>query len=318
MRIFLTLLWVLAALAAQAQITLTPARIFASGVNLRAEFIPAASLNDSARFSSVRYNVQGIVPIRGGAGIKLHNFNLRKIDIEFNQMFLAFNLGYRVPEFSFEKDPQPLYTVAAAITGIHASLRDKIWLYGVGIGGTETADNLTVKRVKPYGMGGAERVKIAGLRTQWFYGGAVLFEPGRITPVPIVGVNTRITKNSQLMVAFPFLATYSHKVGKKTWAEVGLATGGFNAGYQLPEFSAATARLAYRQGKGSFSLNYNPVKPIQLSAEVGVTAFRNMKVMQAGEVLQKWPVGTSPFLALSCYVNFSRSLLDKRGFGSIL
>ena len=105
MRLLLTSLLLLAALATQAQITLTPARIFASGVNLRAEFMPAAALNDTARFSSVRFNVQGIVPVRGGAGIKLHNFNLKKIDIEFNQMFLALTSAIAFLIFRSKKIP---------------------------------------------------------------------------------------------------------------------------------------------------------------------------------------------------------------------
>ncbi|MFT4033507.1 MAG: hypothetical protein QM669_13895, partial [Siphonobacter sp.] len=318
MRVFLSICAFLLATTTYAQLSLTPTRIFASGINLRAEVTPAARMNDTARLGYSRFNVQGIIPLRGGAGVKLHNFRLRKIDVEVNQMFLAVNLGYRTPNFSFEKNDPGIYTVSAAITGIHASLRDKIWLYAAGLGVSEPEALLTYSKARPYGMGGAVRVRIAGLRTQWFYGGAIIFEPGRITPIPIGGINTRIAKGSRLTLVLPLLMSYSQKLAPKVWGEVGMAAGGFNAGYLSPSFNPNAIRLAYRQGKASFTLNYSPIKPIQLSVEAGVTGVRSLKVMRAGDVLQKHTINTAPFMAVSCYFSMSKSLLDSKGFGAVL
>ncbi|MCY7349539.1 MAG: hypothetical protein LH606_02565 [Cytophagaceae bacterium] len=323
MRKILCICFLAAGYSAQAQL-FTPTRIFASGVNLRAEVMPTAGLSDTARFGYARFNVQGIIPIRGGAGLKLHNFKLKKIDVEINQMFLAVNVGYRAPTFSFpnpEISPvkQPFYTASAALTGIHASLRDKIWLYAVGIGVSETDELLDRKTARPYGMGGAVRVRIAGLRTQWFYGGGVLFEPGKITPVPIAGVQTRLfTKNTRLTVILPVQVTLAQRLNKKTWGEIGVSAGGFNTGYQAAAFGPNAIRLAYRQWKGSVSLNVSPIKPVNLSVEAGVAAFRSLTVSRAGDQLREFTPAMSPFVAVSAYFNLSKSLLDSRGFGSLL
>lgn len=309
--------------SAQGQL-FTPTRIFASGINLRAEVMPTAALSDTAKFGYARFNVQGIIPIRGGAGLKLHNFQLRKIDVEINQMFLAVNIGYRAPTFSFpnpEISPvrQPFYTASAALTGIHASLRDKIWLYAVGIGVSETDELLNRKTARPYGMGGAVRVHIVGLRTQWFYGGGVLLEPGRITPAPIAGVQTRLfTKNTRLTIILPLQATLAQRLNKKTWGEIGVSAGGFNTGYRAAAFGPNAIRLAYRQVKGSVSLNFSPIKPVNLSVEAGVAGLRSLKVTRAGDTLREYTPAMSPFVAVSAYFNMSKSLLDSRGFGSIL
>ncbi|PMD92751.1 hypothetical protein BWI97_19380 [Siphonobacter sp. BAB-5405] len=318
MRILFTVGMLLWASLSYAQLSLTPSRIFASGINVRAEVTPAASINDTARLGYSRFNVQGIIPIRGGAGVKFHNFNLRKIDVEINQMFLAINAGYRMPNFSFDKNDQGIYTVSAAITGIHASLRDKIWVYAVGLGVSETEDLFSFSKARPYGVGGAVRVRIAGLRTQWFYGGAVVFEPGRITPIPIGGINARIAKNTRLTLILPLQASIAQKVSKQTWLEAGIAAGGFNAGYLTPNLNPNAIRLAYRQGKASFTVNYSPIKPVQLSFEAGMTGLRTLKTMRAGDVLEKFTINSSPFMAVSCYFNLSKSVLDSRGFGSIL
>lgn len=315
---FLLLILSLFSIPTYAQLSLTPSRIFASGINIRAEVTPSARMNDTARVGYSRFNIQGLIPIRGGAGVKFHNFNLRKIDVEVNQMFLAINAGYRAPNFSFNKEDQGIYTVSAAITGIHASLRDKIWLYAAGIGISEPEELFSVSKARPYGMGGAVRVRIAGLKTQWFYGGAVVFEPGRITPIPIAGINARITKGTRVTIILPLQASVSQKLTKKVWGEAGIAAGGFNAGYLSPSFNPNAIRLAYRQGKASATLNYSPVKPVQLSVEAGVTGMRTLKTMRAGDVLEKYTVNTSPFMAVSCYFNLSKSLLDSRGFGAIL
>lgn len=318
MRILLTLFTLLLASTTYAQLSLTPTRIFASGVNIRAEVTPSARMNDTARLGYSRINIQGIVPIRGGAGVKFHNFNLRKIDVEINQMFLVVNACYRQPNFSFDKNDQGIYTGSLVLTGIHASLRDKIWLYAAGLGVSETDELLNFSKARPYGMGGAVRVRIAGPRTQWFYGGAVVFEPGRITPIPIAGINTRIAKGTRLMLVLPLQASVSQKITKKVWGEVGIAAGGFNAGYMTPNLNPNALRLAYRQGKASFTVNYSPIKPVQLSFEAGMTGMRTLKTMRAGDVLEKFNINSSPFMAVSCYFNLSKSILDSRGFGSIL
>ncbi|MDR6193436.1 hypothetical protein [Siphonobacter sp. SORGH_AS_0500] len=318
MRILLTLFTLLLTSSTYAQLSLTPTRIFASGVNIRAEVTPAAKMNDTARLGYSRFNVQGIVPIRGGAGVKFHNFNLRKIDVEINQMFLVVNAGYRQPNFSFDKNDQGIYTGSLVLTGIHASLRDKIWLYAAGLGVSETDELLNFSKARPYGMGGAVRVRIAGPRTQWFYGGAVVFEPGRITPIPIAGINTRIAKGTRLMLVLPLQASVSQKITKKVWGEVGVAAGGFNAGYLTPNLNPNALRLAYRQAKASFTVNYSPIKPVQLSFEAGMTGLRTLKTMRAGDVLEKFTINSSPFMAVSCYFNLSKSILDSRGFGSVL
>lgn len=275
-------------------------------------------MNDTARLGYSRFNIQGIVPIRGGAGVKFNNFNLRKIDVEINQMFLVVNAGYRQPNFSFDKNDQGIYTGSLVLTGIHASLRDKIWLYAAGLGVSETDELLNFSKARPYGMGGAVRVRIAGPRTQWFYGGAVVFEPGRITPIPIAGINTRIAKGTRLMLVLPLQASVSQKITKKVWGEVGVAAGGFNAGYLTPNLNPNALRLAYRQAKASFTVNYSPIKPVQLSFEAGMTGLRTLKTMRAGDVLEKFTINSSPFMAVSCYFNLSKSILDSRGFGSVL
>lgn len=290
-------------------------RFFAPGLNLHAEWIPVSQLADTSQFGVNRYNLQLIVPLKGDLSVKL-----RKPDLKVRQTFLAINAGFRQPSITTASPlmatKNNIYTLSGALTGISASFRDKIWLWSIGGGFTES-DN-TFSHLKPYGLATVLRIRIKNLKTQYFYGGAISYTPSFLLPVPIAGLTTKLSSQDRLTLIFPVQANLNHSFSETFNTDIALGFGGFNSGYQTPIFGSNPIRLNYRQIKLSAQANYNPTKRVQFSLELGIAAARNLTAKFGNTTLRDFTPKAQPFVGLNLYINLKGSILESRGFGNDL
>ncbi|MFN8352981.1 MAG: hypothetical protein U0Y10_00920 [Spirosomataceae bacterium] len=295
-------------------------RLFYPNVTLKAEYMPAASFGDNHTYGLSRTSFMGMIPLRSEveAGIGFR----RKLDIRARHTMLLANFSQINPTVDGKEMPSNGFkTLSLSAIMLQASLRDKIWVYGVGGGITES--NETFFTPQPFLYGGAARMRVFGLNSQIIYGTALVYNQ-KFRIIPLFGFNKKLGKNWHASALLPVALNVNYKA--KDWINFGtsLAVGGYSGGFQEV---TATEKLLRRQNyqhvKLSLSANAHVLTVLNLSLEVGVLSFRQVKTFNtARETLSSFNPGMAPYVSASVRYITSKSKLsskfmNKLGLGGV-
>src|SRR5690606_2319303 len=101
--------------------------------------------------------------------------------------------GQVSPTFNQLQVPQNGFkSVSVGVIRLQASLKDRLWIYGGGLGISES--NETFFTPRPHLWGGAARMHMLGLQTQLIYGSILAYNQ-KIMVVPVFGINKRFNKH---------------------------------------------------------------------------------------------------------------------------
>ncbi|MCS7077868.1 MAG: DUF6268 family outer membrane beta-barrel protein [Bacteroidia bacterium] len=294
-------------------------RFFRTGLNIRAEYIPNADLQDTTgSVSFTRYNAQLIMPLKGR--IKA---SWRELDITAKQYFLTLNGGVRQIRNSKNTPFEPyhnLYTASFAVAGLRAGLRSKMWLYAFGGGITESIS--TFNNLHPYATVAALRVKIKGLNHQKFYGLAAVYSNSTIPFIiaPIWGINKKIFSKTTLTLILPVQAQLTYKFDRKNNLALLLTPGGYNGGVQDTNLTKNKIRLQYIYShfKSAACWNWKPNSNVRLTLEAGLLWGRNIVLSYLPDRSKKDAIETrlkpSPVFSLNVYASLTNKFLDSSDF----
>jgi hypothetical protein len=310
---------VFAALPLAAQ-QLSLSRLFYPNVTLRAETWPGASLPDNRSFGLSRTSALGLIPIQSEVQA---SFSFRKkLDLRVRHTVLLGQYAQINPTFNDKLQPTNGFKSATlGVIRMQASLRDRLWVYAVGGGLTES--NETFFTPQPHLFGGGARMHVLGVQTQILYG-AILTYNQKFRAVPVFGVNKRFAKDWRITALVPFQADLNYRV--KPWLNFDLigAYGGYSGGLQ--ELSASNAekllrRQNYQQMKFSLAANAHLFSVLNVSVEAGAVGFRKIRTFNsAQENLATESPALGPYVGASVrYITsrskFSSKMLGKLGLG---
>lgn len=308
-----------AALPLSAQ-QLALSRLFYPNLTLRAETWPGASLPDNRSFGLSRTSALGLIPIQSEVQA---SFSFRKkLDLRVRHTVLLGQYAQINPTFNDKLQPTNGFKSATlGVIRLQASLRDKLWVYAVGGGLTES--NETFFTPQPHLFGGGARMHVLGLQTQILYG-ALLTYNQKFRVIPVFGVNKRFAKDWRITALLPFQADLNYRVTR--WFNLDLigAYGGYSGGLQ--ELASTTnekllRRQNYQQVKFSLAANAHLFSVLNVSAEAGVVGFRKIRTFNpAQENLSTESPAVGPYLGVSLrYITsrskFSSKMLGKLGLG---
>ncbi|MDI9873873.1 DUF6268 family outer membrane beta-barrel protein [Flectobacillus rivi] len=282
-------------------------QIFYPNITIKTEAIPSANMGDGKDFGLTRTSTLGFVPLSTDFNVGI-GFG-KKFDIQAKHTFLVANLSQINPTISGKETPSGGYkTLSAGVFQLKASLRDKFWLYGGGLGITES--NETFFSPQPFLWGGAARVRVLGLNTQIMYGTAVVFNQ-KFRIIPIFGFNKRINEDWRISGILPFQVTGTRKITE--WFNLGgnIALGGYSGGFQELGTGEKLARKEnYQQVKFTVSANAHVLKVFSFSLEGGIVTFRQDKIFNSAvENLQTYHPGTAPYIGASVrYISNKNSM----------
>ncbi len=284
-------------------------QLFYPNVTMSTEFMPSVSSDGSGRYGLSRSSLLGFVPLRTEANLSVGIG--KKLDLAAKHTFLVANLAQITPTIDGKDTPTDGYkTAMAGLIQLKASLREKLWLYGGGIGITES--NETFLAAKPYLWGGMARVRIFGLNSQLLYGTVVIYNQ-KFRLIPIVGFNKKLG-DWRVAGILPFQVNVSHKI--TDWFNVGFnaAVAGYSAGFNtVLQNEKLDRRENYQHLKWTLSTNFHVLKVFNLSLEGGVSTFRQLKLFNsAGDVYQQSTPSVAPYVGISARYITNKSKMTGR------
>ncbi|GAA4444432.1 hypothetical protein GCM10023091_34540 [Ravibacter arvi] len=280
---------------------------------MRAEFHPEAGMGSGGRYGLTRTSVLGLVPLKSEVQA---SFSLRKkFDLRAVHTLMYVHYGQSSPEIDGLRIPQNGYkSVSAGVIRLQASLKDRLWMYGGGLGISES--NETFFSPRPHIWGGAARMHILGLQTQLMYGSILLYNQ-KLMVVPVFGINKRFNKNWRATAILPFTASVRYNANKWLNMEAISGLNGYSSGFKLaapatPELERMN-RQNYRHVKAGLAVNAHLLSVFNISLEAGVTTFRSLKdIGETGLVLERYRPATAPYVGASLRYLTSRSKLSSK------
>ena len=308
-------------LSAQAQ-HFSLSRLFYPNVTLKADYNMPANMPSKVG-PDVDYGVSkagffGIIPIQSEVQL---GYSLRKkLDLKAVHTVMLAQYTQIQPTVNGLDSPENGYkTLSVGIIRLQASIKDKLWVYGGGLGMTET--NETIFTPQPFLWGGGARMHILGLKTQIMYGSILAYNQ-KIKFVPIFGINKGIGKQWRVSALLPFMVNANYKATK--WFNMDMLAGlnGYSGGFQIQTPDEKLLRKEnYRQIKLGVSANVHLFSVLNLSVEGGITTFRQLKTFNsARENLTAYTPATTPYIGASVrYITnrskFSSKFVKKMGLG---
>ena len=285
-------------------------RLFYPNMTLSTQYNVPAPVKDGADFGLTRTGFFGMTPIQSEVQL---GYSLRKkLDLRAVHTLMYAQYDQLKPTIDGENIPEHGYkTLSVGVIRLQASIKDKLWVYGGGIGITET--NETFFSPQPFFWGGGARMHILGLRTQIIYGSILAYNQ-KLMFVPIFGLNKGLGKHWRVSALLPFMINGNYRVTK--WFNVDMLTGlsGYSGGFQVqtPE-EKLLRRQNFHQIKSGLSANLHLFSVLNLSVETGITTFRKVKILNgARENLDTYSPAASPYVGVSVRYITSRGKLSSK------
>jgi hypothetical protein len=194
---------------------------------------------------------------------------------------------------------------------LQASLRDRLWIYGGGLGLTESNETFFIPQ--PFFWGGAARMRILGLHTQIAYGTVLIFNQ-KLRLIPVFGINKRLGKEWRVSALLPFRADVNYKVNQ--WFNIDMigAFDGYSGGFQeVTIVEKSLHRSNYQHVKFSVAANAHLLGVFNVSLEAGLGTFRQLRTFNsARENLGTQNPGIAPFIGASVRYISSKSKLSSQ------
>ncbi len=288
-------------------------RLFYPNATLRAEYYPAAATGQNEEYGLTRTSVLGLVPIQSEVQA---SFSLRKkFDLRAVHTLMYAHYGQVSPAVNqAETPPNGFKSVSVGVIRLQASLKDRLWVYGGGLGISES--NETFFTPRPHLWGGAARMHMLGLQTQLMYGSILVYNQ-KLHVVPVFGINKRFNKKWRATAILPFTATVRYNAEK--WLSMEAVTGlnGYSSGFKVaapatPELDRLN-RQNYRHVKLGLAVNAHLLSVFNISLEGGITTFRSLKdIGETGHVLNRYQPSAAPYVGASLRYITSKSKLSSK------
>ncbi|MGG7662136.1 hypothetical protein [Dyadobacter sp. BHUBP1] len=308
-RNLLTCLLLCLIIPAQAQ-HFSLSRLFYPNLTLKADYNVPSSLDGTRDYGVSRTGFFGIIPLQSEVQL---GYSLRKkFDLRAVHTVAIAQYTQIQPTFDGKNDPSNGYkTLSLGVIRLQASIKDRLWVYGGGLGMTES--NETFFSPQPFFWGGAARMHILGLRTQFMYGSVLAYNQ-KLRFIPVFGINKGLGKDWRVSALLPFMVNANYKATK--WFNVDFLAGlsGYSGGFQVqtPE-EKALRRENYRQIKTGIAANAHLFSVLNVSVEAGVTTFRQLRTFNsARENLSSYTPATTPYIGASVRYITSRSRLSSK------
>ncbi|KAA6440177.1 hypothetical protein FEM33_06100 [Dyadobacter flavalbus] len=285
-------------------------RLFYPNVTLKADYAVPSSLNGTQDFGMTRTGFLGIIPVQ--SEVQLGYSLKKKFDLRAVHTVMLAQYNQIQPTVEGKNSPENGYkTLSLGVIRLQASIKDRLWVYGGGLGITET--NETFFSPQPFFWGGAARMHILGLRTQIMYGSVLTYNQ-KLRFIPVLGVNKGLGKHWRASALLPFMANVNYKATK--WFNVDMLAGlnGYSGGFQVqtPE-EKKLMRENYRHIKTGISANAHLFTALNISLEAGVSTFRQLRTFNsARQNLSSENPAVTPYIGASVRYITSRSKLSSK------
>ncbi len=297
--------------------------LFKTGYRVNYLYVPEQAQND-VRYQMQQIQFQSMFSIKSKASLDLADFKLSKMDVGFRQTFLSINGGVRFFDSNIITNPRTFANISLGITHISAGIRKGVWLYTGNIGTVQDVEN--TNEIRPFGIVGVANIQILGLKKQNIFGVAVAYtQAGRLLPIPIIGLNRRLSDKWDLNLFIPVNISFNYNRNRKTTLKFRINPQFFqvnlnntvprflpNVTNNIPQNNAIT--LQNSQLEINTTLQYKYHKNLRLVAQIGGVFGNQLSLQQDKKVYEKFNFDIFPQFLVGVHFNLSDGWIGTQTF----
>lgn len=289
-------------------------QLFRPRLRLDARYTPGVAFSEQPGSFEDR-NATGVFTIplwkKWTAGVELNLFDLDPVSVLKNSVRVRAsqvmaNLRYSGRELRIGEEVRTLHSGSIGALGISLTKKYRILFWSVNANVSEEAT--TLDRAVPRFNGIIGKMQVKGLRRQLFYGVAVTVSDGLNLPVPFVGGNEPIGDRWSFQYILPLQLGVGYKAGKNTRFLGGIGVDGFRSGFDR---GVDRANLNYTAFRGFINVRHKLSKTLQLRAEVAGLPVHALRIPDANNNLQRYPIDAGVSVMVGMNIFFGESTLER-------
>ena len=181
-------------------------------------------------------------------------------------------------------ETRTLHTASIGALGVSLTKKYRILFWSLNVNVSE--EDRTFDRAVPRFGGVIGKMKVKGLRKQFFYGLAASYTDGLTLPVPFIGGSAPIGKKWSFNYVLPLQASFGWKVGSDTRLNFGAGLEGNRSGIEL--------------GDRRYNLNYAGLRVFASARHKLSKHFALRAVKVTAPIVRPWnaPVNPMKFVRL--------------------
>ncbi len=221
------------------------------------------------------------------------------------------NVRYGTRQVLFDEvlgQMRTLHTSSIGALGVSLTKKYRILFWSLNVNVSE--EDRTFDRAVPRFGGVIGKMKVKGLRKQFFYGLAVSFNDGLTLPVPFVGGSAPIGKKWSFNYVLPLQASFGWKVSSDTRLNFGAGLEGNRSGLELGD---RRYNLNYAGLRVFASARQKLSKHFALRAEVGYMPRHRAAITTTGvdDLIPAFQLQPGVQCMVGVNVLFGTSILDR-------
>lgn len=219
------------------------------------------------------------------------------------------NLRYGTRQVLFDEalgGTRTLHTASIGALGVSLTKKYRILFWSLNANVSE--EDKTFDRAVPRFGGVIGKMKVNGLRKQFFYGLAASFTDGLTLPVPFIGGSAPIGKKWSFNYVLPLQASFGWKVSGATRLNFGAGLEASRSGIQLDDHRY---NMNYGGLRAFASARHKLSKHFGLRAEVGYLAAHRVRIGDGDDHLSSTVLQPGLSCMVGVNVLFGHSILDR-------
>ncbi|MFN3875861.1 MAG: hypothetical protein ACK4L7_08125 [Flavobacteriales bacterium] len=276
----------------------------------------AAFMDTTGRLGLVEGVAAATFPVRSrfGVGLRpdtaaqgLKELLANSIRVEASQLLVSARFGTRSMRLGFEgPGGRRLHTASAGLLGVRLTRRCRVLFWSANANASEEERTLGAAVPRFNSMVGKLRVR--GLRRQFFYGMALSLTDGLVLPMPFLGGTAPLGGNWSFNYVLPAQVYVGYRPKAGTRLNLGLTADGFRSGM---EWHGARVNVNHGQLRVFAHARHRINKTLQVRVEAGWALAQTVRLTGADRGPARFPAADAFGIGAGVNILFGRGVLER-------
>lgn len=229
------------------------------------------------------------------------------IRVEASQLLGSVRIGARQVRLGFDSiGTRQLYTASAGLMGIKLTRRNRVLFWSANVNASE--EDRTIDALVPRFNGVIGKLRVKGLRKQFFYGLAFSYTDGLALPVPFLGGIAPLGGDWTFHYTLPVQVAVGLRPKTGTRFLLGMTADGFRSGM---EWQGERVNMNQASLRAFLNVRHRINRTFQMRAEVGYAVLQGVRFSGTDLRPDRYPA--EPVLVIGAGVNvlFGRSVMER-------
>ncbi|MBK9176194.1 MAG: hypothetical protein IPM46_07635 [Flavobacteriales bacterium] len=229
------------------------------------------------------------------------------IRLEASQLLGSVRVGARQVQLGFDSiGTRQLYTASAGLMGIKLTRKHRVLFWSANVNASE--EDRTIDALVPRFNGVIGKLRVNGLRKQFFYGLAFSYTDGLALPVPFLGGMAPLGGDWTFHYTIPAQVAVGLRPKEGTRFLLGVNADGFRSGM---EWQGERVNMNHASLRAFVNVRHRINRTFQMRADVGYAVLQSARFSGTDLRPNRYPA--EPALVISAGVNvlFGRSVMQR-------